>query len=302
MSIICDKLRNRCIKQNKNALILMSGETGSGKSITGLTVGHEIDPTLCVDNLDVRIAKSVTEFLEFTNNMSKGQVLIWDEAGVGLSASEWWKRANILINYVLQTFRHENICVIFTAPTMKDLDSKARTRFHYYMEPVSIDYEKKLAKVKVRRWQHNPELGKTYSKRLIHKDGRFELVVSHMEVPLAPQEIIDKYESIMKPWKRNVKETARIELETLQQDSKKAATEMELVRDVLTNNKVEKLSSFRKSGKQFIDKNLIAMEYNVGDTKARRVARYLEKNVLQNPTEKATRKASRSKKTRKTSK
>jgi predicted GIY-YIG superfamily endonuclease len=259
----------------------MSGETGSGKSLSALAIAHDIDPSFGVDNLERRLAKSVDEFLDFTTTMSKGQVLVWDEAGIGLSSAEWWKRANILMNYVLQTFRHENICVIFTAPTMKDLDSKARTRFHFYAEPVGINFREKFAKVKFRRWQHNSEKGKTYSKRLIHKEDNFKFYVTYIEVPLVPKAMVDKYESIMKPWKRNLKEDIRIELAEMKQDMTKNASERDIIKEILddTDSLKELVIKRKTSNRLWLDPALVSVKYGIGATKAKRVARYITKNV-----------------------
>lgn len=280
MSIVGKKIRDRLLYQNKNALVLMAGETGSGKSLSAMALAHDIDPSFGVATMERRLAKSVDEFLDFTTTMHKGQVLVWDEAGIGLSSAEWWKRANILMNYVLQTFRHENICVIFTAPTMKDLDSKARTRFHFYAEPMSIDFQSQTAKLKFRRWQHNPEKGKTYSKRLIHKENNFKFVLGYVEIPMVPRAVYEKYESIMLPWKRNLKADIQEELAEMKEDAVKQASERDIIKSILDGGNMQQYVSQRKTSKKlFVDANLVSVEYGIGATKARRVARYLEKHT-----------------------
>lgn len=264
MSLFENEIKVRVLKQNKNALILMAGDTGSGKSVSACAIANGIDPTFNFENLDDRIAKSAEEFLEKTSKMSAGQVIIWDEAGVGLSSAEWWERANILVNYVLQTFRHENIVVIFTAPTMKDLDAKARTRFHYYAQPIGIDYKEQIAKLKIRRWEHNPELGKTYSKRLTKKRGRIKFTLEYLEVPMIPSNVLEKYEGIMKPWKSNVKSDALNELRDV--EKKVGLTDREIV-DKIMASKLDKVS---KNGK--VNTSLIEYEYTIGNSRARRIA------------------------------
>ena len=275
MSIFKDEIQSRLLYQNKNALVLTAGETGSGKSLTALAMAHDIDPSFCFENLDDRIAKSAEEFLLKTSKMSKGQVIIWDEAGIGLSSSEWWERANILVNYVLQTFRHENIAVIFTAPSMKDLDSKARTRFHYFVQPVGIDFKEQYAKVKIRRWEHNPELGKTYSKRLVKKVGKIKMVLEYLEVPLIPRNVLESYESIMKPWKSNVKDEALAELSDVKKSVGK--TDKEIVAQAIGQDLERITTQLKKSRK--VDTQLIAYEYNIGNMRATRIKKAIEREM-----------------------
>lgn len=271
MTIFRDEIRSRILYQNKNALILMAGETGSGKSVSALAIAHDIDPSLNLENLEDRIAKSAEEFLVKTSAMSKGQAIIWDEAGIGLSSAEWWERANILVNYVLQTFRHENIVVIFTAPSMKDLDSKARTRFHYFAQPMGIDFKDQICKLKLRRWEHNPEMGKTYSKRLTKKHDKIKLTLEYLEIPIIPAEIMDKYESIMKPWKSNVKADALAELTDVK--AKVGQTDREIVEQIVASD----IGRVTKGNK--IDLGLIEYEYGIGGRRATRIKKAVEREI-----------------------
>src|SRR5437870_4384364 len=109
MSIITDYIRNR-IRNNKNFLCAVLGPTGSGKTYTALRIAEEIDPSFGSS----RIVFNPVDFMKILKGLPSGSVIVFDEAGVGMSAQEWQKKANKIFNYVLQTFRFRNIIVFFT--------------------------------------------------------------------------------------------------------------------------------------------------------------------------------------------
>jgi hypothetical protein len=49
--------------------------------------------------------------MEKIQEMKKGQAIMFDEAGIGMSAREWQRVQNRLIGYTAQLFRHKNLVV-----------------------------------------------------------------------------------------------------------------------------------------------------------------------------------------------
>ena len=83
-------IQNRLLRKNKNWLSIVCGDTGSGKSYSALTLANAISPR------GITIKRNMVfnpiQFLEKINDKSKlqkGDVIIFDEAGVGMSAREW---------------------------------------------------------------------------------------------------------------------------------------------------------------------------------------------------------------------
>lgn len=148
------------INQNKNYLGVICGETGSGKSYCALRIGEATDPNFSIDN----VVFTATEFMKALDRAKKGSVIIFDESGVGIPARDWRTISNKALGYVLQTFRHLNLAVIFTTPTFAFLDIQCRYLFHAYMETRTIDYERRMVVVKYLKLQLNPRSSKIYSK------------------------------------------------------------------------------------------------------------------------------------------
>lgn len=164
--------RYRIVRRNKNLLMIICGQTGSGKSYCALVIAKLINP-----NFDVKIhvVFTIEQFMELLNSgkLKKGDVIVWDEAGVGIPAREWYTISNKAINYVLQTFRHLNLCVIFTVPSYDYIDKQTRLLFHVYIETVRIDYEEQVVIVKIFENTFNPRMGKSYRKYYWFKGRKY---------------------------------------------------------------------------------------------------------------------------------
>lgn len=186
------RTKNRMIFQNKNWIGLTCGGTGSGKSYSALTIAYQ----LCGNRL--RYVFSAKDFMILLNNpedLQRGDIIMFDEAGVGLGARDWNSVQNKLFGSILQTFRNMNVGVIFTTPDLSYIDVQARKLLHNYMETVGIDTEKKLAVIKVYDVQNNSRYGKIYYKhpRYLTRGGVRQL--KFIAVTLPPEKIVKEYEA-----------------------------------------------------------------------------------------------------------
>ena len=153
------------IKKNKNFLCAFTGSTGSGKTYSALRFAQKLDPTFTPEN---RVAFTPKRFMQILNGgeLKVGSVILFEEAGVALNSRKWQSKANILVNFVMQTFRHRNYIVIFTAPDFSFVDVSTRKLFHACFETVNIDKKKQMCFVKPLFIQVNQRSGKIYYKYL----------------------------------------------------------------------------------------------------------------------------------------
>lgn len=155
------------IRKNKNCLILIAGETGSGKSESSISIASMVDPTFTAE----RIVFGIEGLMELrkTGKLRKGSAIVYEEVGVEHDSTKWQSEKNRVLSYLLQTFRDENYVVIFNVPYMGLFLSKARKLLHAYFETVNIDDKKKLCKIKPFILQYNEWMDKTYKKYLLIK-------------------------------------------------------------------------------------------------------------------------------------
>jgi len=197
---------------NKNLLIIICGPTGSGKSFTAMTLAKIIDHDF---NVKERVVFTVEQFMELLNSgkLKRGSVVIWDEAGVGIPAREWYTISNKAINYVLQTFRHMNLCVIFTTPSFDYIDKQTRLLFHVYIETVKIDTHNNRVVCKIMENQFNPAMGKEYRK-YFWIDG---IKKERINVGKPTQNMINDYEDIKLKFSRKLREDVTKDVQHVQE-------------------------------------------------------------------------------------
>lgn len=185
------------IQSNKNFLCAITGSTGSGKSYSALSLMEQINPDKTAEQLIKNVAFNAQEFMERINrgNLQSGDVLIWDEAGVGLSSKSWQSLANKVINFLLQTFRNMNLIVIFTLPHFSFLDAGSRKLMHGLLQTQKVNRNEKYSILKPFILQVNQETGQIYRKYLRIKSlSGANTKVTRIKCSLASKDLVKLYE------------------------------------------------------------------------------------------------------------
>ncbi len=274
MSVIIDLIHKRINRENKNWLAIVCGPTGGGKSYSALHIAKVIDPEFNID----RVVFTAEDFMKLLNSgkLHKGNVIIWDEAGVGMPAREWYSVSNKVISYILQTFRRENLGVIFTTPSFDFIDSQARKLFHAYMETMNINREEKFVTLKYMIIQNNPKEGKVYIKYPRIKVNGRKKTLMRMDVNKPEKELVKAHEKKKKEFSNKLKK----DTEGILNDAKerrnrngKAQNLDTIVKKVMTNITYYTRHIGKKS---FIDKPLIMAELEIGKVMASKVVSMIE--------------------------
>ncbi len=134
------------VKQNKNFLCVITGPTGSGKSYASLSFAQVLDKKFTVEE---RVCFSAKELITLINSgtLSRGSVIIFEEAGVGISNREWQKNHVKLVGFLNQTQRHRNYIIFFNTPDFGFIDAQNRKLFHMHLVTNGIDFERKLCRL-----------------------------------------------------------------------------------------------------------------------------------------------------------
>jgi len=255
--------RYRINKLNKNWLCAICGDTGSGKSYSALSMGYMIGGA-------VYTVFNPKEFLQVLNNpkIKRGDVIIFDEAGVGMSSRDWYKVQNKVLGAVLQTFRNMNVAVIFTMPNISFIDTQARKLFHNFMETAFIDFEKEMATLKIFDVQVNNRIDKTYYKYPKFNIGFKEYTLKSIGIPKPSDNAILNYEKKKKAY------TKALNREALEQITGGKTEDVDIVSEIIKNKKAY-LKDY--AGRQIIDRDRIASDFKVGIHTATRLKKEVEK-------------------------
>jgi len=208
MDILPTKPINRWVKnrisKNKNVIIVINGETGSGKTYAAIQKATEMakvmgTPFTIEHNVDFHF-NTLLQKMKLPQNQKPGTCFVFEEVGSfssGASSKQWQSNANKFFNSFMQTSRHRNQILFFTCPHFCFLDKSTRLLCHMQWEMDGIDFNKKLSFVKPYRIQVNKRTGKFYFKylRCSHHGGGFKL--SKIAVPYPDETMVREYE-IMK--------------------------------------------------------------------------------------------------------
>jgi hypothetical protein len=140
-------LARRRLAQDKNNLINVTGETGSGKSMVCLDFARKYDPTFCLDD----IVFTVRDFLDRIKELKDaretyGKMLVFEEVGIGADSRESMSKKNIHFGHVLKLFRYLNISAAFNVQNMEMFDINGRRLTHFHISMAGINRRLKRAK------------------------------------------------------------------------------------------------------------------------------------------------------------
>lgn len=187
-------LKKRQAHKN-NTLIMVQGETGSGKSLSAIQKSKEYDSDFKIE----QCVRTFQEFMELINNpefpKKKNKIIVFDEPQISISSRNWQSLTNKLMNYLLSTFRHQQIVVFFVAPYKTFLDSQSMKLIHVVMTTREIDRRKNLCHVNFSIEQYNPNMDKTYHHALyVLKDGVYGKLNS-LYIRKPDDKLVKQYES-----------------------------------------------------------------------------------------------------------
>lgn len=231
-SPLIDYISHRVTDQNKNFIAVITGPTGSGKSYTAIRLGELLGEALNTDfNID-HVCFRPRNLIKLINDgdLSQGSVLVLDEAGVAMNSRKWQSKMNVLMSYLLQTYRHMNLITFMCLPHFEYLDRQARELVHAVFETDYIDYEKETAWIKPLLVQVNQRTGKMYHKYLrVREDGE-KYKVDRAGFTLASEDLLEAYEQKKADFTEELNKDIEQELEAeavVSSDEKEELTEQQ---------------------------------------------------------------------------
>lgn len=191
-------LHSRLIVHNKNVLGANLGPTGSGKSYRDLRMfelwyERQFKEQAPVENICFGV-KAVMDLIA-SGKLRRGEIIVFEEAGVNLGSRDFQNKISKMMNYVLQSFRSMNVGIFFNLPYLSMLDSQARHLLHYSFESAGIDFEKDINYCKPFFHQVNQGSGKIYKKYLRVSVGPASLKMKKVGFSRPSKYLVDAYEA-----------------------------------------------------------------------------------------------------------
>ncbi len=264
-NFIVERWVTRVSKLNKSENIILTGEPGSGKSWSALTIAK-----ILADRLGVKyyVVFTADQFLELAKqNLPRGTIIIFDEAGAGISNREFWKEEQIKLMKVWQTMRYKNLIVILTVPSIKFIDKIAKLLANTIIECKRVNFKKCVVEADI--W-HN-ELGRvkakkdTYAKFYRGPGGK---PITSILIAKPDEGMINKYETDKENY---LKELYSSELRAAKKKLINELSDEEITNEILKD--IELLAHIKtKSG---FSQTRIQTKFKIGWRRSPRVAELL---------------------------
>jgi hypothetical protein len=192
------------LNNNKNALEVVTGEPGSGKSFLGLSQCEDMNPDFSVENC----AFGIKDFVGLLKSSKpKQDIILFEEAGVEFAARRAMSKANIDISSVLNVFRFRQTPTIFTVPDLRMVDLNARRLMNFWVNALRVDKTEQTVigqffVVKPYGWEEGL---KRYKVRIVCTDTGERVVVDFVRFHKPKsQKLIDDYLKKMEEYKQGI--------------------------------------------------------------------------------------------------
>jgi hypothetical protein len=195
--VFCKWLDSKLIKNNKNVMGAELGPTGSGKSYRDLRkaelwYNYHFHDKVPEKNICFGIHDIMRLLAE--GKLRKGEIIIFEEAGVNLGSLDFQQEVAKMMTYVMQSFRSMNIGIFFNLPYLSMLNKSARMLLHYSFESAGIDPDTKINMCKPKFHQVNQDTGKIYKKYPIINVNGTTRKIKRFSFAMPSQYLIDAYE------------------------------------------------------------------------------------------------------------
>lgn len=272
---------------NFSFLGLIVGRHRAGKSLFAITLASILDRTF-IRYFKSRVVYDAKGFMRACNHLRdaniKGGVIVWDEAGVGLPAREWYDISNKAINYALQVIGYLNPIILFVTQDITFLDKQPRKLLHQFFEMVRPSDRFSITKPFIVEW--NKRIGRVYFKypRILW-DGKL-YTLKRIVIPLPPKELLEMYEEHSRPWKDKIMKAMEEKVNAMEVREARETLSLEKIKQIIWEN----WQSFeaKRSERPYkikLDANLISYKFHIPYRIAMAMAREIEQELIKKAVE-----------------
>ena len=216
------------VARNKNCIICVTGDTGSGKTYAAIDMALRIAKHFQTHfSINDNVAFCSIDFIRKTRKEKTnkpGTPFIFEEAGAagaGTNSKQWYSEDNQGMSTYMQTSRSRNHIYILTLPRFTTLARDIRELTHLHGQMKAIVYSGKYSLMSLYKLEPSEYTDKIYRKFLRAKIGNRMFKYDPHICRLPPQEVIDEYEEAKYNYQEakydEIEEKNKIERKKLQQ-------------------------------------------------------------------------------------
>jgi len=255
--------------EDSNVVVTIVGDPGDGKSYASLRLGETIDPDFGMD----QVASNIGEFMKLVNDKSysQGQPIVLEEGSIEASAYDWHSKSNQVFRQVLDIWRNQNRMAIINLPNFQALEKGARRRTDLIIEMMEAKPWKEYSRAKVKKAKYN-NINDHFTTPFPVLEG---VERKYMKFRMPGEQLREDYAEQKEAYNEERYEQL---LEELLEDDKDPEEDKvgpkDIANEIQSNEGVE---SYIKdnNGMKYIDRDLIELEYEIGDGTSKKVKKVL---------------------------
>lgn len=213
------------ISCNLNFISLFQGATGIGKTWSAISMAQMIDSEFNVNQVVFDFKELMAVINSDWFKQKKWKIIIFDEPQITISNRNWQSVNNKLMNYLLSTFRHQNVILIFCSPYVDFLDSQSMKLLHCIFECVGVNKKTELSRVRPKIQQYNSYMKKMYQHPLYVIKGKKVIALRDWHIPKPSMDLIEQYEAKKSGFTSNLNKDIMNKLNELSEDKKPEANQ-----------------------------------------------------------------------------
>jgi len=274
--IVRQKMWKRMNVDNEHFMGAVVGREGSGKSHSALSLARTVDASFTADDVFFDPQDLLQAF--DSDDYGPGNVIILDEAGVGLGNRSWYDKEQILLNQTLQTVRDDNMGVLFTLPRLEELDSQTIGRLHAFIEMLETYPDEgwaisKWKNINLSRDGQNSEW-KKYTRLGV---GGVKKRITRFGITAPPSELVEAYEEQKESFKRDLYEDA---ISAYDEDEPEEKPDpRDVAEEIIDTGVSEYISEHGGNGRQYVDQELIRSDFGLSHRDAKAAKKIVERET-----------------------
>jgi hypothetical protein len=212
------------ISCNLNFISLFQGATGIGKTWSAISMARMIDEEFNVNQIVFDFKELMAVINSDWFKQKKWKIIIFDEPQITISNRNWQSLNNKMMNWLLSTFRHQNVILVFCSPYVDFLDSQSMKLLHCIFECVGVNKKTDLSRVRPKIQQYNSYMKKTYQHPLYVIKGKKVIALRDWYIPKPSMALIEQYEEKKSAFTSNLNKDILDKLNDLSKDKKPETT------------------------------------------------------------------------------
>jgi len=274
--IVKQKMWRRMNVENQHFMAAIVGREGTGKSHSALTLSRLVDPGFTAEDVYFDPQDLLRAF--DSDAYGRGDMIVLDEAGVGLGNRSWYDKEQILLNQTLQTVRDDNMGVIFTLPRLEELDSQTIGRLHAFVEMMNVYPDEGWAETK---WKNinltRDGRSKEFKKYTRLNVNGMQKRVTRCAIAPPPEDLVAAYEDRKEAFKAELYEEAIGAYDDDEDEDE--PTPSDVADEIVASDVSEYVSEHGGNGRRYVDQELIRADYGLSHRDAKAAKKIIERTA-----------------------